>query len=80
MTLQVGIFIVRKGCSIPLHNHPNMFGIIKCLAGRFDLTSYSPLTEEEACPSLPGHLSSTHHRQLHDDGLLFSAGVRHEGR
>ena len=43
----IGIFLVRRGCRIPLHNHPDMYGIIKCLHGRFDLTSFSHLNESE---------------------------------
>ena len=32
--VSVGIFIIHPGCKIPLHNHPNMYGIIKCLSGK----------------------------------------------
>ena len=25
--LSMGVFIVKKGCEIPLHDHPNMYGL-----------------------------------------------------
>ncbi len=73
--VSVGIFIVRRGCMIPLHNHPNMFGILKCLGGRFDLTSFTPLEEEEAARAEPPpHLAATPHgRQMLEQGAVFPA-------
>lgn len=44
----VGVFIIRPGCRIPLHNHPSMHGIIKCLAGSLHVSSFSLLSEAEA--------------------------------
>ena len=29
--VSIGIFVIREGERIPLHDHPNMHGIIKCL-------------------------------------------------
>jgi len=36
----LGIFIIRKGNSLPLHDHPGMFGVCKPLFGTLKLTSY----------------------------------------
>ncbi len=70
----IGIFIVKKGCSIPLHNHPNMFGIVKCLGGSFDLTSYTALDEDDASGvPLPAPLDNSDGKQLRDHGMLFPA-------
>ena len=37
----MGIFIVHEGESIPMHDHPNMHGIIKCLRGHLRISSLS---------------------------------------
>ena len=41
--ISMGIFVIREGQSIPLHDHPNMHGIIKCIAGKLNVTSYTKL-------------------------------------
>ena len=43
--ITVGVFIIRPGQKIPLHNHPKMFGMLKCVHGRLDIVSYSRLPE-----------------------------------
>lgn len=43
--VSIGIFILKSGEKIPLHNHPKMRGLLKCVYGRMVVTSYS-LTEE----------------------------------
>uniref|UniRef100_A0A8D9BWB5 2-aminoethanethiol dioxygenase n=1 Tax=Cacopsylla melanoneura TaxID=428564 RepID=A0A8D9BWB5_9HEMI len=39
----LGVFVIREGNKLPLHNHPLMHGIIKVLAGTLNITSYSVL-------------------------------------
>ena len=39
--ISMGIFIIREGERIPLHDHPNMHGVIKCLEGRLRILSFS---------------------------------------
>ena len=41
--ISMGIFVIREGQSIPLHDHPNMHGVIKCIAGKLNITSFSKL-------------------------------------
>lgn len=41
--VSVGIFVLRPQASLPLHNHPEMRGILKVLAGRVDVQCYTPL-------------------------------------
>ena len=36
----IGIFIIRKGMELPLHDHPGMTGIVKVLYGTLKITSY----------------------------------------
>ena len=39
--VSMGIFIIREGQGIPLHDHPHMHGIIKCLKGNLKITSFT---------------------------------------
>jgi len=46
-----GVFIIRKGMSLPLHDHPGMTGIVKVLYGTIKVIAYEaiegPLTLDE---------------------------------
>lgn len=44
--MSMGVFIVRQGCSIPIHNHPNMYGICKVIQGTAHIQSYSPVDSD----------------------------------
>jgi len=39
--VSIGIFIIREGQQIPLHDHPNMHGIIKCVQGQLRISAFS---------------------------------------
>ena len=39
--VSIGMFIVKSGSRIPLHNHPNMHGILKIVYGTVDITEYT---------------------------------------
>ncbi|CAH1996633.1 unnamed protein product [Acanthoscelides obtectus] len=39
--LTMGIFILKPGGNLPLHNHPEMYGLIKVISGKVKITSYS---------------------------------------
>lgn len=41
----MGIFIVRNGEKIPLHNHPNMHGILKVIHGCAEIKSYTEINK-----------------------------------
>lgn len=43
--LSVGIFILKPGMKLPLHDHPDMYGLIKVIAGVIKITSFSLNTE-----------------------------------
>ncbi|KAJ8949347.1 hypothetical protein NQ314_008267 [Rhamnusium bicolor] len=42
----MGIFILKPGGQLPLHNHPEMHGLIKVITGKVKITSYSLNTEK----------------------------------
>ena len=44
----IGIFVIRPGKRIRLHNHPHMHGILKCIHGNIDVTAYSAVEDKEA--------------------------------
>ena len=44
--ISMGIFVIREGQNIPLHDHPNMHGVIKCIAGKLNITSFSKLVSK----------------------------------
>lgn len=39
----MSLFIVRGGSSIPLHDHPMMYGLLRCIWGKLHVQSYSQL-------------------------------------
>ena len=46
--VSIGIFIVKSGFRIPLHNHPNMNGLLKVVYGNVDVKVYTKWV-----PSIP---------------------------
>ncbi len=47
----MGIFVVRQGARIPLHDHPGMHGLLKVIHGCVTLTSFSPCDDSDAATS-----------------------------
>lgn len=41
----LAVFILKKGCSIPLHDHPGMFGLCKVVHGQISVESYDIQSE-----------------------------------
>nr|ACO11140.1 2-aminoethanethiol dioxygenase [Caligus rogercresseyi] len=41
--ISIGIFFLNGDTKIPLHDHPNMTGVIKCIAGNLNITSFTPI-------------------------------------
>jgi cysteamine dioxygenase len=39
----VGVFVLKDGARIPIHDHQGMFGILKALYGNLSIRSYTPL-------------------------------------
>ncbi|KAK7110660.1 2-aminoethanethiol dioxygenase-like [Littorina saxatilis] len=44
-TFSMGIFVVKRGGRLPLHDHPGMFGLLKVLHGTLKLSSFSETGE-----------------------------------
>lgn len=42
----IGVFVVRNSSKIPLHDHPDMYGIVKVLLGSVSIKSYTPLSTD----------------------------------
>jgi len=70
--VSVGIFIVKAGSRLPLHNHPNMYGLLKVVYGMVDVKIYSkfePKSGEEDKLELPTMLQED--PSLFDQGIIF---------
>ncbi|XP_029212600.2 2-aminoethanethiol dioxygenase-like [Acropora muricata] len=57
----LAVFILKKGCSIPLHDHPGMFGLCKVVHGQITVVSYDIQTE----PSSNGKVDNFSKHQFH---------------
>uniref|UniRef100_A0A1B6CV59 2-aminoethanethiol dioxygenase n=1 Tax=Clastoptera arizonana TaxID=38151 RepID=A0A1B6CV59_9HEMI len=55
----IGIFILKAGSKLPLHDHPIMFGMLKVLFGDIRISSYShvPLNNSEAGDITPNDIN-----------------------
>ena len=51
--------LLREGEHIPLHDHPDMHGIIKCLSGRLKVTSYTKLPVSSLPTNLPDRMQES---------------------
>ncbi|XP_035233404.1 2-aminoethanethiol dioxygenase-like [Stegodyphus dumicola] len=52
-TFSMGIFMLRNGTKIPLHDHPGMHGVLKVVLGTVKITSYSPVSKVPVDSKLP---------------------------
>lgn len=63
-TVTMGIFILRQNKKLPLHNHPKMHGLIKVLAGKVRITSYSLNTPKTLEVDSQSWKNTQHHSPL----------------
>lgn len=54
-TVSIGVFILKEGASIPLHDHVGMYGILKVLYGSLNVQSYSPIDLTGQTIAFPAH-------------------------
>jgi len=68
--VSIGIFVVKGGQKIPLHNHPKMHGLLKVIYGKVDISVYSKLkTHQIEQLDIPQVLKDKGH--LIDQGFVF---------
>lgn len=41
----MGVFVLKNGASLPIHDHPDMFGIVKVIHGSISIKSFSKTSE-----------------------------------
>lgn len=51
----MSVFVLSAGEEMPLHDHPRMCGIVKCLAGRLQLRCWTAV-DEAGRPVAPAHM------------------------
>lgn len=49
----MGIFVLRNGGRIPLHDHPQMYGVLKVIQGRVKITTFSCYPRDKSDISVP---------------------------
>jgi len=69
--ISVGVFIIHEGEKIPMHDHPNMHGIIKCLQGHLRISSLT--RRETSLGDLPERFSAEVFKTKIQTGQLFLA-------
>ncbi|GFT97372.1 2-aminoethanethiol dioxygenase [Nephila pilipes] len=52
-TFSMGIFLLRNGARIPLHDHPGMHGVLKVIQGTVKITSFSALSNVPSDTKVP---------------------------
>lgn len=79
MNVTLGIFILKPGGQLPLHNHPEMHGLIKVLMGKIKITSYSLDTEKTS--AIDGNLhngDSLRSSRIHKKSIITAELVSTE--
>ncbi|XP_023274571.1 2-aminoethanethiol dioxygenase [Seriola lalandi dorsalis] len=51
----MGVFLLRTGASIPLHDHPNMNGMLKVLYGKVSVRCFDKLEDNLTVNAVPPH-------------------------
>ncbi|GIY75236.1 2-aminoethanethiol dioxygenase [Caerostris darwini] len=68
-TFSMGIFVLRSGAKIPLHDHPDMHGVLKVIHGTVKITSYSALANVPSDYKLP-QVVSNEKEKIQRDALI----------
>ncbi|XP_042358132.1 2-aminoethanethiol (cysteamine) dioxygenase b [Plectropomus leopardus] len=65
----MGVFLLKSGASIPLHDHPGMHGVLKVMYGKVRISCFDrlerPTGGTQAAPPLPPAQLSALRRSLH---------------
>lgn len=78
-TFTMSVFIVKSGGSLPLHDHPNMHGILKVISGKVKLRSYTVVESEQLPDSsnkdniLTHSLTSNVRTVIKNDDIVISS-------
>ena len=72
--VSIGIFIIKSGSRIPLHNHPNMHGLLKIVYGTVDIKEYTKCKPDSVKDTeFPAFLQENPHLNLKERGFCFPA-------
>ena len=54
----IGIFVLKRGARLPLHDHPGMFGVIKVIHGTAEVHSYTEVKDRSIPSVISQHVRS----------------------
>ncbi len=62
--VSIGVFVLKSGAALPLHDHPEMHGIIRVIHGTISVESFSELQEQPIPESITEQLRSWQHHLI----------------
>ena len=71
--VSIGIFIIKSGSRIPLHNHPNMHGLLKIVYGTVDIKEYTKYKPDSVKSCLFHSIASENPHLYLKAGICFPA-------
>lgn len=60
----IGIFILKAGVKLPLHDHPQMYGILKVISGTVSIQSYSVVPRDRLSPRVSSETKCVYAEKL----------------
>lgn len=72
-TFSMGVFALRSGVSIPLHDHPGMNGMLKVLYGKVRIRCFDKLDGPPDPDPDPGTVSGAESETAQKDAVCFAA-------
>lgn len=74
----MGVFLLKSGASIPLHDHPGMHGILKVMYGKVRISCFDRLERPTGSPQVPPQVPGAQVGSLRRSVLRSSAEYTEE--
>ncbi|XP_005112958.1 2-aminoethanethiol dioxygenase [Aplysia californica] len=66
----MSVFILKQGSSLPLHDHPQMYGMLKVICGKIKVTSYSVIESEPMPENVENILTYSRSRRTRSNDMV----------